>query len=160
MHTKLIRPLIALLMFCFVIHAPTVEARLLKRKFAREMSGTYPARFRGFGSRNGNMYFINTTGFIFVGTGSRRQVGPSGLVHTIKFRRPTGRARNAKFKGVYKGRFVNPDTGLVERVRGARVANVRKKGRGRSARYTVRFRDFIFEGSLAYQRLKGRGKKR
>ncbi|MEM9017596.1 MAG: hypothetical protein AAGC68_11325 [Verrucomicrobiota bacterium] len=137
------------------------EARLLRKKDIRKMSGTYPAVFRGNGSTGTTPYTVNNvSGFIFIGTRSSTTAGPSGTIHTIKFRRPKGRARKARFKGVYRGTIVNPNTNVAERVFGARVANVRKKGRGRKARYTVRFRDYITEGSYSYWRLRGRGTKR
>jgi hypothetical protein len=136
------------------------DARRLKKKYIREMSGTYPVFFRGAVNDGNSTYSVNRSGYVFIGSGNYGVQSLSGRSFGIKFRRPTGTNRKATFRGSYYGGFINPISGEAERATGIRIAHVTRKGRGKKSQFKIRYRDFLTEGSLSYWRFYGRGKKR
>jgi len=136
------------------------DARRLKKKYIREMSGTYPVVFRGAYNNGSSTFSVVDSGYVFIGTGAYGVQSPTGRSFGIKFRRPTGTNRKATFKGSDYGSFTNPISGEIERAKGIRIARVARKGRGKKSQFKIRYRDFFTEGSLSYWRLYGRGKKR
>lgn len=134
------------------------------RKVLRKFIGLYEGRLSGaYGNSASGSLDINPVAFDRSIRHNLRTtipvVTPTGNSVRLIWRTTTGNRRRVTMQGIYRGAFVNPNTGLSEQVSGIRKQTLydRGPGRPRTLRYSIQVhRDEIREGSYAYTRVSGR----